>query len=49
MSIINAYDEKLNGNFNNIGVSKSKALKDLKKLSGIQFDPDLLKRFIEVA
>ena len=49
MSIINAYDEKLNGNFNNIGVSKSKVLKDLKKLSGIQFDPDLLKRFIEVA
>jgi diguanylate cyclase (GGDEF)-like protein/PAS domain S-box-containing protein len=48
IAIINAYDEKLNGNFNNIAISKSKALKELKKLSGIQLDPDLLKRFIEI-
>lgn len=48
ISIINAYDEKVNGNFNNIAISKSKVLKDLKKLSGIQFDPDLFKSFIEV-
>ena len=48
ISIINAYDEKVNSNFNNIAISKSKVLKDLKKLSGIQFDPDLFKSFIEV-
>ena len=47
-AIVEAYDELIYGNFNIKPVSKQKAIEELKNLSGVKFDPNLVKIFLEI-
>ncbi|MFW6279297.1 MAG: HD domain-containing phosphohydrolase [Bacillota bacterium] len=48
LSIVDAYDIMIHGSFYKEGVSEMKALQELRKYAGKQFDPELVELFIEL-
>jgi diguanylate cyclase (GGDEF)-like protein len=48
ITIVDAYDVMVNGRVYKEPRSKTKALEELKKCAGTQFDPELVEEFIEV-
>ncbi|MCL4378592.1 MAG: diguanylate cyclase [Actinobacteria bacterium] len=48
ISIIDAYDAMTNDRLYRKALSKEEAIKELKRCSGSQFDPELVKNFIKV-
>ncbi|MDZ7838597.1 MAG: diguanylate cyclase [Actinomycetota bacterium] len=48
IAIIDAYDAMVNGRPYRKPLSKQQALSELKKYAGIQFDPELVKKFIDL-
>ena len=47
-AIADAYDVMRSGRFYKRTLSKKEAIKELEKSSGTQFDPDLVKTFVEI-
>jgi len=48
IAIVDAYEVMITGRPYKKAVSKKEAIAELEKCSGTQFDPDLVKRFIEI-
>ncbi|MFA5015002.1 MAG: diguanylate cyclase [Actinomycetota bacterium] len=48
IAIVDAYEVMITGRPYKKAVSKRKAMAELEKCSGTQFDPDLVKKFIEI-
>lgn len=48
LSIVDAYDAMVNDRPYRRGMSKEKAVQELERCSGTQFDPEILKKFIEL-
>ncbi|MCL4416967.1 MAG: diguanylate cyclase [Actinobacteria bacterium] len=47
-SVVDAYDVMANGSPYKKAISKKKSIETIKELSGIQFDPGLVKIFVEI-
>ena len=48
INIVDAYDVMRNGRPYKEGIGKPETIQELKELSGIQFDPDLVSKFIKI-
>lgn len=48
IAIVDAYEVMITGRPYKKAISKKKAIAELEKCSGTQFDPDLVKKFIEI-
>jgi HD-GYP domain-containing protein (c-di-GMP phosphodiesterase class II) len=48
ISIVDAYDAMIEGRSYKKAISKEKALKELEKCSGTQFDPNLVETFTKM-
>jgi len=48
ISVVDAFDVMTNDSTYKTAISKGEAIKELKKFSGIQFDPDIVEEFIKI-
>ena len=48
LTIVDAYDVMSHNRVYKKAVSKKKAIEELKRCSGTQFDPDLVEKFIDI-